>query len=704
MPASCLSVWAFQGTPGFSLKRVPLLLLLVSAPGGRARDFDAPHGPVGLPQDCTGPLEASTGWLGTLWSVPRPCYSDARMPFDMPVARGEVARGHEQVILDPTDGTHNSTGLAVYQELFRRAISYAEDIHGVHMATGDLGVWSVYPDDAASDDHYSHVRLYEYLWGTSSLCDLGTPIEGVWQSALGGPEGGQYRFTQAAYHTLNWFWGPDVEIVHAQLELYKRLSKFTVRRSPYAALYRYARRTIRAWLEGSDGDFYGGMSNSRVPRRPPADSWCAAVNRAARTILTGRILFWLLLFFFLRPTSAVTCRTCFDQCTGCPGDASCPFLTRTRENSLVLAGAATATATAVSMLHLLPLKFLRVLTRSVLDCLKTASLRPAAGTPVEIATMSSEQVARAVETGSVNVGDALREVVRRIATASTQIEISRLNALQGTLSSLERLGANIGSAGVAGDRGIMLGALTFAYAQAGRIVRFGADTTAIAGPAAVSAPADDDDVQTNLLRATISRPTDMAEFADILHCWQMILHATGLCNVLSAGAFVRDVVFDTIRVQKQPWQVAHELLLVYLEFLETSSDAALSIATVYAQGSQDTLMARAVVQAERHYGVKRDQRIFRPSGKLGDDDDDSSNKVVKWSGGFNTSGKCQACVVYNLGKTEHPARSLNSSGRCLFVHACDHWVSGKGKNGRCGLKHPRVKCDNPNRIDQASTD
>ena len=45
----------------------------------------------------------------------------------------------------------------------------------------------------------------------------------------------------------------------------------------------------------------------------------------------------------------------------------------------------------------------------------------------------------------------------------------------------------------------------------------------------------------------------MEMFSDILTAWMMICHAAGLCNILTLGAFVRDVVYDAISHQNRSW-------------------------------------------------------------------------------------------------------------------------------------------------------
>ena len=402
------------------------------------------------------------------------------------------------------------------------------------------------------------------------------------------------------------------------------------------------------------------------------------------------MLFFLLFGILISRASAVTCTTCYDQCPGCTGGADCPFLTRTKANGLLLAGMA-STATAVSMLSLLPLKFLRVLSRSVLDCMLTVSRRPAAGTPVDLGALTPEAVLEKVRTGAVTFADALSELGGRIAAATTQTEISRLNALQTTISTMDRLGLRFGEAGVSGHNGLMLGAYTFVYAQSGRVSRSDHTTVAAAGLAA-SSEADGEDTN-KVLTAKIVRPKSMEEFSDFLLIWLMICQAAGLGNLLTLGAFVRDVVYDTMSVHKRTWMIAHELFLVYLELVETTTDVSITIANVYAKGAQDTLMQQALLNAERHFGTGGpSQSIFRGRGPGGGDE-------LKWNGAFNKDA-ARCCLAFNLGR-DHTAKQLTDKGKCQFNHVCDAWVTGKGKNGQCGGRHPRVKCDNPNRCDEA---
>ena len=256
---------------------------------------------------------------------------------------------------------------------------------------------------------------------------------------------------------------------------------------------------------------------------------------------------------------------------------------------------------------------------------------------------------------------------------------------------MDRLGLRYGEAGVSGQNGLMLGAYTFVYAQAGRVSRADHTTVAAAGLAA-SAGAEGDD-QNKVLTAKIVRPKSMEEFSDFLLIWLMVCQAAGLGNLLTLGAFVRDVVYDTMSVHERPWAVAHELFLVYLEYVETSTDPSVTVANVYSKGSQDTLMQQALLNTERHFGAASRPQIFRARAP------GTEGGEIKWNGAFNRDAQ-RCCLAFNLGR-EHTAKQLTEKGKCNFNHVCDAWVTGKGKNGQCGGKHARINCDNPNRCDEA---
>ena len=421
-------------------------------------------------------------------------------------------------------------------------------------------------------------------------------------------------------------------------------------------------------------------------------------GRPVRGLPVGLPMLVSLLFMTLvTPVEPVTCFTCYDGIPGCTGGANCPFLTLTASNRDIMAGTvANGAPTSLSCANLLPLRHLRILSRTALDVLKVVARRPIAGTPVDMTVLDPEGLIRAVNAGSIYLAEALRDVARRMAIATTQIELTRLNALQATLSSIERVGATMGGAGASSSAGVLLGALTFAYYKATAIVRADGSTTVTGVVTEDTNGMGDDErrLSSALITARIHLPRSLTEFMNAIMVWIMIASATGLAHVLTMGNFIQDTVFDTMSKLKRPWQVAHELFLIYLEKIEICEDRSLTLANVFNSGAQDTLLARAEEKAKVTFG----DGIFRPVRERDGRPPEDGGGKPEWTGSFNRDPTARPCISFNLGRKQHPPSALNDKGGCRFNHVCDAWVVKDGKRQICGsTKHCRVNCDNPNR-------
>ena len=101
---------------------------------------------------------------------------------------------------------------------------------------------------------------------------------------------------------------------------------------------------------------------------------------------------------------------------------------------------------------------------------------------------------------------------------------------------------------------------------AGKVVR-----TRLSQVATVITPPQGDAQVKAVPPEKLVKPKSMAEFADILVTWTMLLSGLGLASILVSGAFLREVVFDTIADGTLPWEGAYELWLVYLEEVERTA-------------------------------------------------------------------------------------------------------------------------------------
>ena len=393
-----------------------------------------------------------------------------------------------------------------------------------------------------------------------------------------------------------------------------------------------------------------------------------------------------ILLICLPTTAAVTCRTCFDQIQGCTGGDDCPFVATTTQNGLLLGGMAAATATAIVARDVFPLRFTRVLTRGVLDSLLIIGRRPPPGTAVDVSALTNVELTDPVQTSGVEIEALVDEVTKRLGSATSNIEIQRLNSISTALGHKIKLGRGADGALAVGDgTEELVGVFRYCAMLAGKVVR-----TRLSQVATVITPPQGDAQVKAVPPEKLVKPKSMAEFADILVTWTMLLSGLGLASILVSGAFLREVVFDTIADGTLPWEGAYELWLVYLEEVERTAGDDVNLSNVYNRGAQDTMIKRAMERLPN-----AGKPIFRPGGGGGDGDGD---KEPKWNGSFNPKSS-QTCLTFNLGNKQHPASCLNEKGGCKFNHACDAYVSDQGPKGRCGsVKHGRHNCDNPARV------
>ena len=390
-----------------------------------------------------------------------------------------------------------------------------------------------------------------------------------------------------------------------------------------------------------------------------------------------------ILLICLPTTAAVTCRTCFDQIQGCTGGNDCPFVATTTQNGLLLGGLAAATATAIVARDVFPLRFTRVLTRGVLDSLLIIGRRPPPGTAVDVSALTNVELTDPVRTSGVELEALLDEVTKRLGAATSNIELQRLNSISTAIGHKIKLGRGADGAIAVGDgTEELVGVFRYCAMLAGKVVR-----TRLSQVATVITPPQGDAQVKAVPPEKLVKPKTMAEFADILVTWTMLLSGLGLASILVSGAFLREVVFDTIADGTLPWEGAYELWLVYLEEVERTAGDDVNLSNVYNRGAQDTMIKRAMERLPK--------RIFRPGGGGGDGDGDEE---PKWNGSFNAKSTA-TCLTFNLGKKQHPTNCLNEKGGCKFNHACDQYVSDQGPKGRCGsVKHGRHNCDNPAKV------
>jgi hypothetical protein len=299
--------------------------------------------------------------------------------------------------------------------------------------------------------------------------------------------------------------------------------------------------------------------------------------------------------------------------------------------------------------------------------------------------MNLNDLQQAIQDGLVAREAAINELMDRGSTATTIIELTKAKFMLDCVRETTPAAASSAT--------VMLGAFTLSLALASKVTST-AIGSAVGG--VVLQEETPSSTSTAIKRATVKWPKSMEEMSSVLNAWQVILHSTGLCDFLVSSEFLRQVVYDTIEKHGHTFSVAHGLLLVYLERIETTNGDKINIANVFTLGSMHTFMARATSLAAE-LGVAAATTTRPVLGGA------ATNGPV--FNGASTPSADRTCHTFNIGRKDvaHPPTSLLPSGTCKYKHTCDGWVSDKGPKGVCGsAAHCRKECDNPAKCAQPS--
>ena len=414
-------------------------------------------------------------------------------------------------------------------------------------------------------------------------------------------------------------------------------------------------------------------------------------------LLCGGLLPLLLLLLTLEIGHAV-CPYCFGNIASCefnkPG-GSCPACAVPAQNAGVVGGLATlvSAGTALSLTSIVRPRFLRMFTKAHLTALLQLVRRPVPGTIFEVEPDTKLSVVlQAVSVGQITIEHAMISYAGFIDDCDPA-EKDKLQALRETyklLSSTKDMAGFTAGSTASADVGVW----TWLYGKVSVFVaEKGMQTTVTLDTGAASAEAS----KATVLSTTIRRFKQPWDFMEALNLFMMFAVALGLCTCTVMAEFYEFVVFDTIRMRGQPWQLAAEVLVVMLRRIEDSAGA-LTLVSATDEVHMNTVLDEARSNTTHHHG---EAVFFRIRGGT-PQDTKATGGAVKFNGKFTATSHI-ACVHFNSGG-EHPASALMPDGTCKFNHVCDHWVSNKGKGGRCmgtaGTPgHARGACDNPHRCD-----
>ena len=415
-------------------------------------------------------------------------------------------------------------------------------------------------------------------------------------------------------------------------------------------------------------------------------------------LLSGGLLRLLRMLCVIALASAV-CPYCFgniDSCTFNQPGGTCPACEVPAQNAGVVGGltALVSAGTALTLTNVVRPRFLRMFTKAHLTALLQLVRRPVPGTIFEVKQDTKLSVVlQAVSVGQITIEHAMIAYAGFIDGCDPDSEKEKLQAFRETyklLSSTKDMAGFAAGSTASADVGVW----TWLYGKVSVFVaEKGMQTTVTLDTGSVLSEGN----KATVLSTTIKRFKNPWDFMEALNLFMMFAVSLGLCTCTVMAEFYEFVVFDTIRMRGHPWQMAAEVLVVMLRRIEDSAGA-LTLVSATDEVHMNTVLDEARANTAHHHG---EAVFFRTSG--GNPHNPKQAGVgVKFNGKFTATSQI-ACVHFNSGG-EHPASALLPDGTCKFNHVCDHWVSNKGKAGRCmgtaGTPgHTRRDCDDPHRCD-----
>ena len=178
-----------------------------------------------------------------------------------------------------------------------------------------------------------------------------------------------------------------------------------------------------------------------------------------------------------------------------------------------------------------------------------------------------------------------------------------------------------------------------------------------------------------------------------MNLWQAIVVQVGLAPYMVVFNLLQDAVWDPVRVQHEPWMLAHEILLIYLDRVDQDADRNLNLGNVFGGGKVgvDATRSAAIPAAEARFG-KSFTDIFRPSGGARAAEGSTTQRLIIHNDKFSAKS-ARPCMAWNLGNT-HKQDAMHADGTCKFRHACAQWIkNADGSVGYCFRAHKRDACD-----------
>lgn len=299
-------------------------------------------------------------------------------------------------------------------------------------------------------------------------------------------------------------------------------------------------------------------------------------------------------------------------------------------------------------------------------------------TGFDLVAATIQEVFDAAKSGVVAAGDAMAELGGRIpgADAATQ---STLGHIISALENLVKVGHIIKNPSQVCGNLLRLWSCTTK-----KMKRLSGPIVVVEGNSLTLDGHDGDPDKGRTAKFSVDRMSTEHLFDACIYQWSLLAHTLGIMAFEVSSSFVFDSV-HMLRVRHgETFWTAQEYFIACLDLLDQKKVKADKVP------NHD----RSVMLAD----ARRFGEMFC-SKATGAGPSESPGESKKWNGEFQPSDRTKVapCPYFNNGK-EHDPKHLTSTGKCVFRHVCNHWVSDKGTSGRCEASdHSWPKCNNPHK-------
>ena len=298
----------------------------------------------------------------------------------------------------------------------------------------------------------------------------------------------------------------------------------------------------------------------------------------------------------------------------------------------------------------------------------------------DFAGSSIQELYDAAKSGVINAGDAMGELGGRIPSASGADQ----STIGHTISALENL-VKVGHI-VKNPSSITGNYLRVWSITTKKMKRLSGPILVVEGNSFTFEGSADSEKKS--AKFSVDRMSTERLFDACIYQWTLLVHTLGIMPLEISASFVFDTV-HLLRVRHgEDFWTAQEYFIACLDLLDRNKVKADKVPN----HDRGVMLSDA-----RRFGEQFKSLAANAGRPLKE-----GTEAKEWNGEFQPPGnsKVQPCPYFNSGK-KHEAKHLTSTGKCIFRHVCNHWVSDKGPGGRCeSCDHNWPKCDHPHKCDK----